>query len=226
MWDPSHICDLHHSSRQHWILNPLLEARDRTCVLMGTSQICLCWATTGTLGVRFFKAALSGHGHLWYLHFYSSFIPILCLLSVHPGDWMHHSGPSLAATSNMPPGSLRADAGVLAARAPHEEKHQGHPHAPSELGQGISRLPGYSRLGPSPHTHPSQSTSSDGPRGRTSCKCRWMPSTCCSSLLTVLTAKTPRSFPREATCSPPVDTVWTSFWHSLFLFFHLPGFIP
>ena len=23
MWDPSHICDLHHSSQQHWILNPL-----------------------------------------------------------------------------------------------------------------------------------------------------------------------------------------------------------
>ena len=30
--DLSHICDLHHSSRQHWILNPLNEARDRTWV--------------------------------------------------------------------------------------------------------------------------------------------------------------------------------------------------
>ena len=28
--DPSHIWDLHHSSRQHWILNPLSKARDRT----------------------------------------------------------------------------------------------------------------------------------------------------------------------------------------------------
>ena len=27
MQDPSHICDLHHSSRQCWILNPLSEAR-------------------------------------------------------------------------------------------------------------------------------------------------------------------------------------------------------
>ena len=27
-WDPSCLCDLHHSSRQHWILNPLSEARD------------------------------------------------------------------------------------------------------------------------------------------------------------------------------------------------------
>ena len=26
--DLSHICDLHHSSRQQWILNPLSEARD------------------------------------------------------------------------------------------------------------------------------------------------------------------------------------------------------
>ena len=26
--DPSCVCDLHHSSQQHWILNPLREARD------------------------------------------------------------------------------------------------------------------------------------------------------------------------------------------------------
>ena len=34
MQDPSHVCDLHHSSRQRWILNPLSGAKDRTCVLM------------------------------------------------------------------------------------------------------------------------------------------------------------------------------------------------
>ena len=39
-WDLSLICDLHHSSRQRWILNPLSEARDRTCILMDTSQMC------------------------------------------------------------------------------------------------------------------------------------------------------------------------------------------
>ena len=33
-WDLSHICDLSHSSQQHWILNPLSEARDRTCNLV------------------------------------------------------------------------------------------------------------------------------------------------------------------------------------------------
>ena len=26
--DPSHVCELHHSSRQRWILNPLGEVRD------------------------------------------------------------------------------------------------------------------------------------------------------------------------------------------------------
>ena len=39
MWDPSLICDLHHSSQQHWILNPLRETRDRTCVLMDPSWV-------------------------------------------------------------------------------------------------------------------------------------------------------------------------------------------
>ena len=39
-WDPSLVCDLHHSSWPRQILNPLIEARDRACVLMDTSQIC------------------------------------------------------------------------------------------------------------------------------------------------------------------------------------------
>ena len=38
--DLSRVCDLHHSSRQGQILNPLNEARDRTQILMDTSQIC------------------------------------------------------------------------------------------------------------------------------------------------------------------------------------------
>ena len=42
MQDLSHVCDLHHSSWQHWILNPLCEARDQTFNLMVTSQICFC----------------------------------------------------------------------------------------------------------------------------------------------------------------------------------------
>ena len=37
--DPICICDLHYSSRQHWIPNPLMEARDRTRILMDPNQI-------------------------------------------------------------------------------------------------------------------------------------------------------------------------------------------
>ena len=40
MPDRSRICDLHRSSRQCRILNPLSEGRDPTCVLMDTSRIC------------------------------------------------------------------------------------------------------------------------------------------------------------------------------------------
>ena len=37
--DLSHVCDLHHSSWQHWILNPLSGARDRTHVLMDSNRV-------------------------------------------------------------------------------------------------------------------------------------------------------------------------------------------
>ena len=37
--DLSHVCDLQHSSWQRQILNPLKEARDRTCNLMVTSRV-------------------------------------------------------------------------------------------------------------------------------------------------------------------------------------------
>ena len=39
MQDLSRVCKLHHSSWQHWIYNPLSEARDQTCVLTDTSQM-------------------------------------------------------------------------------------------------------------------------------------------------------------------------------------------
>ena len=44
--DPSRV--LHHSSRQHQILNPLSKARDRTHDLMVPSQICFCCTIMGT----------------------------------------------------------------------------------------------------------------------------------------------------------------------------------
>ena len=37
--DLSHICDLHHGSRQHWILSPLSKTRDQTCIFMDTRQV-------------------------------------------------------------------------------------------------------------------------------------------------------------------------------------------
>ena len=46
--DPSHVCNLHHSSRQCQILNPLSEAQDRTHVLTDASR---------------FHSALSHEGH-------------------------------------------------------------------------------------------------------------------------------------------------------------------
>ena len=37
--DLSYICNLQHSSWQHWILNPLSKARDQTHILIDTSQV-------------------------------------------------------------------------------------------------------------------------------------------------------------------------------------------
>ena len=48
MQDLSHVCDLHLSSWQHWILNPLCKARDRTHNLMVPSQIHFHCAKMGT----------------------------------------------------------------------------------------------------------------------------------------------------------------------------------
>ena len=46
--DPSSMCDLYHSARQHQILlNPLREARDRTPHLTAPRQIRFHCATTG-----------------------------------------------------------------------------------------------------------------------------------------------------------------------------------
>ena len=39
IWDSSYNCDLHHSSQQYQILNPLNEVRDQTHTLMYTSQV-------------------------------------------------------------------------------------------------------------------------------------------------------------------------------------------
>ena len=43
-WDPNLVWELHHSSQQHQILNPLIEARDWTLILVDTSWVPYCWA--------------------------------------------------------------------------------------------------------------------------------------------------------------------------------------
>lgn len=44
----SRVCKLHHSSLQHWILNPLSGAKDQTDNVMVPSWIHFRCATTGT----------------------------------------------------------------------------------------------------------------------------------------------------------------------------------
>ena len=39
MWDLIHVCDLHHSSQQCQIPNPLKEPRDQTCILTDTYKV-------------------------------------------------------------------------------------------------------------------------------------------------------------------------------------------
>ena len=57
--DPSCVCDLHNSSWQRRILNPLSEARDGTLDLMVPSWICFHCAVTGTSDFGFFYLCIS-----------------------------------------------------------------------------------------------------------------------------------------------------------------------
>ena len=68
--DPSHNLDLHHSSPQHWILNPLSKARDRTHILLDTSWIHFHCATMGTPPLYFCYVFF--HCFLFFL-----FLPLL-----------------------------------------------------------------------------------------------------------------------------------------------------
>ena len=53
-WIRAVAASLHRSSQQFGNLNPLSQARDRTCVLMDASEIWFCWATMGTPYFNFF----------------------------------------------------------------------------------------------------------------------------------------------------------------------------
>ena len=67
MQDPSHICDLHHSSHRQ-ILNPLREARDWTHNLVVPSWIRFHCATMGTPKWGFSNS--TNLIHIWHLAFY------------------------------------------------------------------------------------------------------------------------------------------------------------
>ena len=51
--DLSRVCNLHHSSWQCQILNPLSKARDRTFILMDSCWVCYHWAMLGISSCHF-----------------------------------------------------------------------------------------------------------------------------------------------------------------------------
>jgi len=79
MWDPSHIHNLHHSSGQHWIPDPLSDARDGTWILTDTIRICFCFTTTETpfcfKKKFFFHIYLSVFVFLCFFNFRNFFLP-------------------------------------------------------------------------------------------------------------------------------------------------------
>ena len=66
MQDLSCVCDLHHSSRPHWIPDPLNEAKVQTRILMDTSLICFHCSTKGAPPQAILKASPAGLGSLTF----------------------------------------------------------------------------------------------------------------------------------------------------------------
>ena len=67
MWDPSQVFDLHHSTRQHQIHNPLSKARDWTCIRMDASSWMLVKfpVTTGTPEYSFVVVVVAYAHGMW-----------------------------------------------------------------------------------------------------------------------------------------------------------------
>lgn len=87
MQDLSCICNLHHSSWQCWILNPVSEARGGTHTFMVTSRF--CYVTMGTSGCIFYSSTVNLQCCVgckciakWLLHIYS-YICILYQILFH-----------------------------------------------------------------------------------------------------------------------------------------------
>eukprot|EP01106_Pelomyxa_sp_JSP_P012067 TRINITY_DN3260_c1_g2_i1.p1 TRINITY_DN3260_c1_g2~~TRINITY_DN3260_c1_g2_i1.p1 ORF type:complete len:103 (+),score=0.42 TRINITY_DN3260_c1_g2_i1:143-451(+) len=60
MWDLSHRCNLHHSSEQRQILNPLSEASDQTGFVMDTSWILSPLSPNGISSIESFLTVIPG----------------------------------------------------------------------------------------------------------------------------------------------------------------------
>ena len=56
VWDPSHICDLHHTSKQCWSLNSLSEAKDGS--IMDPGPVCYPLRYNGNSGNAHFSVEL------------------------------------------------------------------------------------------------------------------------------------------------------------------------
>ena len=81
MQNPSHGCNIHHSSLQRWILNPLSKARDQTCILMDTSLFHYPRATVRTPTIwHNYEAGGKKRAKK------DMFWCLLCVLSVHVCD--------------------------------------------------------------------------------------------------------------------------------------------
>ena len=95
----SHICKLHHSSWQPWILNPLSEAREQTHNLMVPGRICFHCATMGTPGSARFGNARPPH---WWQ---------MCHILLQAHRLGAHSNPRLCARGTREPVGRGEDAG-------------------------------------------------------------------------------------------------------------------
>ena len=91
MPDPSRVCELHLSSWQCQILNPLSEARDRTRNLMVPSRICFRCATTGTPPLTLLSAATRWASWASISGKVSAFCSVCCSFclasSSHSANW-------------------------------------------------------------------------------------------------------------------------------------------
>ena len=82
---------LHHSSRQRWIHNPLSKARDWTCNVMVTSQMCFCWAMTGTPFLLFYFLKILNDFYLFRYRWFTVFCQFLLYSNVTQSHIHIHS---------------------------------------------------------------------------------------------------------------------------------------